>query len=101
MMIVGFDSPLNINSIQNLLLKARHMNDNIFFILPKELVFIIVWLIGQNISWVPLRYTDNSILNDKILTISENTNIPSMSVSLRSSYNIDNIFKRLIELHKN
>lgn len=97
MMIVGFDSPLNVNTIQNLLLKARHVNDNIFFTLPKELVYIIVWLIGQNISWVPLRDTENILIDNRIIAISENRDIPFMPVSLRSGYNIDNIFMSLIK----
>jgi hypothetical protein len=96
-MIVGFDGCLDIFPIQHLLLKARHDEGSIFYSVPKEIVFILTWYLDQDITPIPLTETANIQINNKILEVSKETDIQFFPISLRSGYNIEEVFIKLIQ----
>jgi hypothetical protein len=95
-MIMGFDGCFDICSIQHLLLRARYDEGSILYSLPKEIVFILIWYIQQEIHPIPLRDTANIQINNNILDVSSELDIQFFPVSLRSGYNIEAAFLNLI-----
>lgn len=96
-MIVGFDGTINVLQTQLLLLKARHVKESLFYTLPEEIVFIIVWFLSQNIGPILLNDIAHIKVNNKVLSACKNANLPFIPVSLKSGYNIDELFTNLIQ----
>ncbi len=89
-MIVGFNyDSTNYWSKQRLVICGYDRllnNDSIFRMLPKEIIYRILWIIHQHYY-----------LLEQIKRFSNDQNIPFMPVSTKTGYNIEKIFTKIIE----